>query len=267
MVTNPVAGTWTVLVNGFIVHEEGGGSRHKGREGPEGRVHAQGDRGRRSAADSKVAAKRAARVVSSARFRSRPPHFRKEASEPTDVAAPSRSRSSRRLAALLSAIVGAVLLRPSAPSAQRGAVPDGVTARAVAAAQAFLGDPEQPAACAHRARADASGAPDLVEPSDRRRHAGRRDRQERRQARRAERRTAARDARARRGRAEPDRLSEDARHRDGRRSPGADERADAARGERGALRTRPSTTPPSSAHRRPRAPGCCSSADTIWRST
>jgi hypothetical protein len=48
--------------------------------------------------------------------------------------------TSRSAAAAMAglAIVGAVLLRPSAPSAQRGAVPDGVTARAVAAAQAFL---------------------------------------------------------------------------------------------------------------------------------
>ncbi len=36
-------------------------------------------------------------------------------------------------------VVGAVLLRPSAPAAQRGAVADGVTSRAVVAAQAFLG--------------------------------------------------------------------------------------------------------------------------------
>ncbi len=36
------------------------------------------------------------------------------------------------------AVVGGLLLRPPAPTAQRGAVADGVTARAVAAAQAFL---------------------------------------------------------------------------------------------------------------------------------
>ncbi len=42
-------------------------------------------------------------------------------------------------AALCIAVAGALVLQSPAPAAQRGAVPDGVTARAVAAAQAFLG--------------------------------------------------------------------------------------------------------------------------------
>ena len=33
VITNPAPGTWTVLVNGFTVHEEGGGSRRKGSKG------------------------------------------------------------------------------------------------------------------------------------------------------------------------------------------------------------------------------------------
>ena len=176
--------------------------------------------------------------------------------------------TSRSAAAAMAglAIVGAVLLRPSAPSAQRGAVPDGVTARAVAAAQAFL---------AARSTTSSVRAPkSALTPAARRiwsnlptgvtMQVGATTRNGVKLG----------ELNAEQQRAmlalvaavlSPSGYQKSPRYRDGRRGAGTNERTEAARRQRGPLR-------PSRVLRGdPRHPvghdarGCCSSAATIWR--